>query len=191
MSVDDIMVFIIEGKIDLSLDIHINSVIKTDSIVFLPVDCHYMANILEDSVLLIIRIHDPILFCNCLRIMDLINNNIEDCCKEKDHLYLLEINSEIKLFVEFVQVCISKGICCKMFFQNKVAELFFLLRTFYSQTDLAHFFSGALNSDSVFSSYIIQHGHDYKSIKELAEALRYSVSGFEKHFKRIFGVSPL
>ena len=67
ISTEDIMVFVIIGKIDLSIDISVNTVIKADDIIYLPIDCHYLAHILEDSTLLIVRIHDPILFCNCLR----------------------------------------------------------------------------------------------------------------------------
>ncbi|GAB6122050.1 helix-turn-helix domain-containing protein [Dysgonomonas termitidis] len=190
ISAEDIMAFVIKGKIDLSIDVSINSEIKVDDIIYLPIDCHYLARILEDSTLLIVRIHDPILFCNCLRIMDLIKSNLDECCKSKHYVYLLETNPEIKQFISFIQTCIDKGICCREFFQHKIAELFFLMRAFYPQDNLAQFFSRALHSDSGFSSYITHYGHNYKSVSELAEALHYSVSGFEKHFKRVFGVSP-
>jgi len=190
ISTEDIMVFVIVGKIDMSIDISVNTVIKADDIIYLPLDCHYLAHILENSTLLIVRIHDPILFCNCLRIMDLIKKNLDECCKNRQCLYLLVTSPQIKLFVGFVQNCIDQGICCRSFFQHKIAELFFLMRAFYPQDNFAQFFSRALHSDSGFSSYVTHYGHNYRSVSELAQTLHYSVSGFEKHFKRVFGVSP-
>ncbi|MBB4038368.1 AraC-like DNA-binding protein [Dysgonomonas hofstadii] len=189
-SLNDKMVFLVKGKVSLSFASHSGSIIGAGKAVYMPVNQHYCVRALEGSTLLIIRLQEQITFCNCMSIEDLARFFENDNYQDLDDLYLLDINPQIKGYVEFMLACIDQGIYCGIFYRNKVKELFFLLRAFYSQRDLSLFFRKALSADSVFSSYVMRNSHNYKSVSELAQALNYSVSGFEKHFKRIFGVSP-
>ena len=189
-SLNDKMVFLIKGKISLSFASHTESIIEENKAVYLPVNQHYSLNALEYSTLLIIRLQEQITFCNCMSIEDLARYFENENHQSLDDLYLLDLNIEIKQYVEFVLACFDQGIYCGIFYRNKVKELFFLLRAFYSQKDLSLFFRQALSADSLFSSYVMRNCHNYRSVSELAQALNYSVSGFEKHFKRVFGVSP-
>ncbi|GAB6122048.1 helix-turn-helix domain-containing protein [Dysgonomonas termitidis] len=189
-SLNDKMVFLIKGKVSLSFASHTGAIIEENKAVYLPVNQHYSLNALEYSTLLIIRLQEQITFCNCMNIEDIARFFENENDQTMDDLYLLDLNVEIKKYIEFVLTCINQGIYCGIFYRNKVKELFFLLRAFYPQKDLSFFFRKALSADSVFSSYIMRNSHNYKSVSELAEALHYSVSGFEKHFKRVFGVSP-
>jgi AraC-like DNA-binding protein len=190
ISSDNKLIFLLKGKITLSFANHIDIVINENIFVYLPMEQHYSIKALETSVLLIINIQGQISFCNYLNIEDLARDIESENCACTNELYLLEISSEIKLYIEFIQVCLSREVCCAVFFKNKVNELFFLLRIFYSKRELSFFFRDALSLDSRFHSEVIRNSHKCKSVMELAQSLNYSVSGFEKHFKRIFRISP-
>lgn len=71
----------------------------------------------------------------------------------------------------------------------KLDELLLSCKWFYTKDELARLFSSQLSEDCDFSNYIVNNGYKYSKISELAKDMNYSVSGFDKKFKRIFGVS--
>lgn len=190
ISSDNKLCFLIKGKIALSFANHIDSIVNENNVVCLPVEQHYSLKALEPSTLLVIRTEEQISFCNCLNIEDLYRHFESENYTSTDELYILEINPEIKYYIEFILFYLDKGICCEVFYKGIVKELFFLLRFFYSKKELSLLFHRVLSPDSKFYSDIMRNSHKCKSVIELAQTLNYSVSGFEKHFKQIFGISP-
>lgn len=76
------------------------------------------------------------------------------------------------------------------YYQNlKLDEMLLCCAWFYSKEELAKFFSQHSALTCEFSNYIVTNGHRYHTISELAKDMNYSVSGFDKKFKRVFGVS--
>ncbi|MDR2953589.1 MAG: helix-turn-helix transcriptional regulator [Prevotella sp.] len=190
ISLDNQLIFLLKGKVTLSFANHIDTEISENTFVYLPVEQYYLIKASETSTLFVIHVKEQISFCNRLSIEDLaryIESEDYACTNE---LYSLEISPEIKSHIKFIQTCIEKDICCSMFYKNKVKELLFLLCIFYSREELCSFFRDALSPDSKFHSEVMRNSHKCKSVAELAQLLNYSVSGFEKHFKRTFGISP-
>lgn len=72
----------------------------------------------------------------------------------------------------------------------KVNELFFLINSSYTARQRSNLFWGGQSSDRIFFSFVI---HTYKkagNVKTLAKMASYSLSGFEKRFKKVFNTSP-
>jgi AraC-like DNA-binding protein len=66
----------------------------------------------------------------------------------------------------------------------------FILRAFYTKEDLYRFFSPALTTDTWFSQFIMSNYNKYDNLTELAAAMNYTVSGFEKKFRKVFNQAP-
>lgn len=70
------------------------------------------------------------------------------------------------------------------------AEMFVIIRLYYSQEDISGLFSPVLNTDLAFKQLVMRHCLQTETLDGLAALTRYSKSGFIKKFHRCFGVSP-
>ena len=104
-------------------------------------------------------------------------------------LFSLKGNEMVIKFFEFISLIYKNGIYCRFYAESKVGELLFLLRAYYDKVDLYKFFYPILTSDLAFSQFIMSNHAKAKTVTELAEIANYSLSGFQKRFKKIFGIS--
>lgn len=136
---------------------------------------------------IVIRLHDTKRLCDCFSLDLLLAEKSDDY---KPDLYFLDINERVRSYLSYLDVCISDGLKCTFFLKLKMQELFFLLRAYYTKEDLLRFFYLLLSNDISFSDFVIQNHYKVKNVQELAEMSHYSLSGFQKRFKKAFGVSP-
>ena len=101
----------------------------------------------------------------------------------KPHLSLTE-------FFNMLENYVSSGIKNARFFELKIQEFFLLIQEYYDQQQIINFFTTIYTSDFIFSNNVFRTFDKAKTSGELAVMLGYSLSGFEKKFKRIFGISP-
>lgn len=74
------------------------------------------------------------------------------------------------------------------FYANiKVREFFFLVGISYSENDRSRFFESLDSAEQSFAAFIYRNYKHASSVKELAFMTCYSLSGFEKRFRKIFG----
>lgn len=106
-----------------------------------------------------------------------------------DKGYALSINKEVNKYLELLKELILLGIMDVDYLDLKLTELIYIIDKTYSEKEKGHFFSVILNEDFFFSSLIRDQHKQARSVKELAVLTCYSVSGFEKKFKKIFGES--
>jgi len=119
--------------------------------------------------------------------------SLEMLMKESDlgepDLSYLEINKPLNEYLKSLDKYISDGLRCFFFHEIKIKELFYILRGYYPKEELYVFFYPLLSNDISFSDFIQKNYHKVKTVKELAELANYSLSGFVKRFKKVFGVS--
>ena len=135
----------------------------------------------QDSSLLLIRITEKPL----LSIPD--REQPENA--ENDHLYPLKINYIIEDYLQLLDTYLKQGLNHPNLLKAKTTELFCLLDAFYDRQELAAFLSLYLTDDYGFKEQIRLNHLKVKTVRELADLLHYSYSGFNKRFKRSFGVS--
>lgn len=80
-------------------------------------------------------------------------------------------------FLRMLNTCITDQLKCIYYFEIKIKELL-------------NFFYPLLTKDTHFSDIILRNYNKVKTVKDLADLTHYSISGFEKRFKRVFGISP-
>jgi len=192
ISLGNKLIFVLNGEIKFSLGKFTNCHIGKSQIIYLPTGYNFLCTAVEDCKLLVMCIQGQTRFCDDYNFMDL----------EKDILYIpnysmaearpatLEINGIMEKYIEALLEYIGAGAKCKCFYLIKIKELFYIFRWFYPKETLIDFFQSALKGGTDFAAYIMDAWHKYSSVGEMAEAMNYTVSGFEKRFKRIFGVSP-
>lgn len=142
----------------------------------------------EDSQFIIVRIHPRNLFEEWpLEIERSIEMNNDE---ESANSNTLEIRSGLWTFLGTLKEYIGQRVVTDLFLELKRKELGFLFHAYYSKKELANFFRMLATSDSRFTSFVLSNYQKVKNVTELASLSEYSLSGFEKHFKRVFGMSP-
>lgn len=187
------LIFLLSGEISFSFGKYINCRTGEKGIMYLPAGHKFICRALEDSKLIIISIQGHTYFCEDYHFKDLEKNtlNVFDCSKSAvEKPVILEINEVMDKYLDILLQYLDAGAKCKAFYIIKIKELFYIFRWFYPKETLVDFFQYSLKGGTQFASYIMDTWSKYKSVGELAEAMNYTVSGFEKRFKRVFGVSP-
>lgn len=101
----------------------------------------------------------------------------------------LKATVHVQNFMNGLRMYIEAGIRINDIYENKVKELFFLLRLSYTGCELEKLFLPiyAFIKDKSFMDYIEANHHKYTTVSEFAQALNYSYSGFTKKFRQVFG----
>lgn len=192
------IVFIMEGRVRYSFKELVTHEAVKGQIIFRPAGADYSYEALIDSVVVIFRIHKPIILCDSFAIEKLygikaIDPAIEqetELFPEQKKLGTLEMNSRIWYFLDGIVDCISDGLKCRSWFELKINEFLILLRVYYNKEVLCDFFMLILSEDTVFSEYILRNWRNYNSIGTLATSLNMTRKQFTSRFVKIFGVKP-
>ncbi len=179
--------FVLKGKILISFDNYINEIISENNFFFIPTQCRYNIRTIENSVFLVFSMNMNLNFCDHFSFEMLIDINKKKKNIEDKFVSLLS-NETLINYTQALEKAISDGLKCSYFLELKQKELLFLLRAYYSKESLRALFSPSLSIDMTFSNKIYEVSEKVKSVQELAELMNYSLSGFEKRFKRVFGV---
>lgn len=181
------IVFILSGSMHFSFGKFVNQSIHENQIMLLPSKNHYTIEIDEDATFVVLRLYSKFDFCDHFSLEMLLKEKQKS--KIKKELFYLTINSRMKDYLEFLRGCTEDGLKCSYFFEIKLKEVFFLLRAYYTKEELLSFFFPILSNDISFSDQVYMNQDKAKSINELAALLNYSLSGFKKRFKKVFGIS--
>ncbi|MCD8042760.1 MAG: helix-turn-helix domain-containing protein [Tannerellaceae bacterium] len=151
----------------------------------IPAGTPYVVTAREDTEYIICRV------CNNLHLCE--EFSLEKLFHEEDtndyECRPLPFCEAMQYYVEIVYHYLQDGIRCRWFFDVKMKELMFILRNYYTKEELKHFFSPLLSDDIYFSDFVLKNHRKVKNLKEFAELANYSISGFEKRFKKVFHVS--
>jgi len=106
----------------------------------------------------------------------------EDNCQGQ----LLDMKNSILLYIENLDARIDDGLTSPEFFNIKIRELFLLFKAYYNKDQLLSFFRPLMCQDIEFTHIVMSNYKKIKTVKELADITNYSVSGFEKKFRKVF-----
>lgn len=185
-SIDNKVVFIMEGTLQFSFGDIINENITENKMMMIPAGSQIQSMAVEDCVFIVIRLYKTKQLCDCFS-LDLLL--LEKEKEIKSGIHFLDINERVESYLSFLDACMTDGLKCAYYFELKSKEFYFLLRAFYTKKDLLGFFYPLISNDLSFSEYIIKNHYKAKTVQELADLMHYSLSGFQKRFKKVFGVS--
>lgn len=185
-SIDNKIMFLIEGELKLSFGEVSGRNMPKGKIMLIPAGSEISSAALADSTVFIFRLHNTKQLCDCFSLDMLLKEGDSDFNPE---YYFLDINERTETFISFLNTCMTDGLKCTYYFELKIKEFYFLLRAYYTKKDLLGFFYPILSNDISFSEFVTKMHHKARTVQELADLTHYSLSGFQKRFKKVFGVS--
>lgn len=182
-----LILYVLKGQIELCGE-ELEKVTLTErQMFFVSIGAEFTYTLTKEAACLIFKLPDEIKLCECYHVSSL---REEIPTFENYTPFLLEANEPIVAYMKNVQFLIQQKLFCRILLSLKVTELLYLLRVFYAKKDLALFFYTGLFDNATFTCEVIRNYRRCNTIADLAGLMNYTVSGFEKRFKKNFGVSP-
>lgn len=182
---ENTLIFVLEGELIFSFGKYIDKKIPKGKIMLVPSNTQFKATAKKESRFFVVKVPPNIQLCDRYSLEQLLHESE----KEETDIHYLTINKIMQDYLDMLNTCIDEGLRCTLFFELKIKELFYILRGFYTKEDLYGFFYPLLSNDITFSDFVHKNYHKVKTVKELATLANYSLSGFVKRFKKVFGVS--
>ena len=189
----DKLLFVLDGKVEYSTLQQRSICVAGGMILFLPAGQGIHFRGLTKAHILVIRLYKRIQLCDCFRLEDLqqaAQTPEEDARNKQESPFLLRANAVVRKYLDMLILCHREGLRCRYYNELKIRELLFIFRAFYQKKELLRFFYPAITGDTTFSQFVMANFSKYDSLAQMAAAMNYTVSGFEKRFRRVFGCSP-
>ncbi|MCD7935917.1 MAG: helix-turn-helix domain-containing protein [Tannerellaceae bacterium] len=108
----------------------------------------------------------------------------------KDLFFPLTAGKPVLHLIDNIKVYITEGRATNLLMGLKAFELFHLLNHCYTREFIYKFFSPIMTDDYSFALFVLTNHSKVKTAEGLARLSNYTISGFEKQFRRVFGVAP-
>ena len=187
------IIFVISGELTFSYGAHVNIFAKTMNAIVHPANLNCRITTNSETDLLIMQLNVNMSFCDHFSFEMLMQENLG-----KGHsgvkslnIHIMEANKSVEHYLLGLVDCFTDGLRCTYLLEMKIKELLFLFRAYYSKDELRAFFSPILNNDLMFSLKVHSCYNNNSSItvNQLAHLMNYSLSGFEKKFRKVFAMS--
>jgi AraC-like DNA-binding protein len=176
--------FLINGRIDLFYESQ-TCHLRKDTVWFIPMSADYQIYATTDASLIMNYFNKPVDFCEKTAL-----ENLSVLIEQKSHPSMLRINKPLKKFLSTLVFYMNEGIFCKHFHEIKQKELFYLLRYFYTKREVAGLFAPIISKNLDFKNIVLANYLSASSVKELAQICNYSLSSFNRIFKKNFNENP-
>lgn len=99
----------------------------------------------------------------------------------------LDIREPLKKYLSLIQSYLEAGSLSPALCQEKMKELFILLRAYYDTEEFVRLFYPLLGKNMEFRKMITENYLRVKNASEYAELCGYSLGAFQRKFKDVFG----
>jgi len=176
--------FLVNGRIDLYYESQTYH-LRKDTVWFIPMSSDYKISADTDASIIMNYFNKPIDFCEKAAL-----ENLSAFLEHKPSTSMLRINKPLKKFLFSLIFYMNEGIACKHFHEIKQKELLFLLRYFYTKREIAGLFAPIISKSLDFNNIVLANYLNASSVKELAQICNYSLSSFNRLFKKNFKENP-
>jgi len=166
----------------------VNKEITMGESILIPAQCICFLNALQDTGIIIIKLDPNVNFYNYFPFE--LSSNEYGMKNKYNNIEFLYANQRLIDFSNSIKDYLCDNIRCSYFYNLKVREFFLLIKNFYDNNTVSNFIQPIYNNDFVFSNSILEHIDKIRTVKDMAKKLKYSLSGFEKKFKRVYNVPP-
>lgn len=181
------IVYVVKGKIKFLFNGFSGENLSQSKAIILPAGTKFVSKAEKDTSICVLRLRSHIKLCDRYSIERLLKDeNVSDLEEQTT----LQGNEILQSYMQLLYIIVKDGLKCISLFEIKLKELFFILRGYYPKKELLGFFYPLLTNDTSFSNQILFNHYKAKTVKDLADLTHYSVSGFEKRFKKAFNVPP-
>lgn len=183
------IMIVLRGCLSISFEDIENGIMNSGEMVMLPPCSKVCISTEKPADILTFRLRTSIQLCDRYSLEKLYEEAGQDTQPLEGRLNTLKANERVDSFVEHFVACVNDGLRCIYFFEIKIKELFFMLRAYYPKKELAAFLSPLLSANSNFLYFVLENFDKVRSVKEFAQVAGYSLSGFDKQFRKVFGMS--
>ncbi|NDW09794.1 helix-turn-helix domain-containing protein [Dysgonomonas sp. 520] len=176
------IILVISGRLNISFSDIKEESISANKFFFLPAGYGCMINALEKSSFVSIGINDEDYLYDNFRMKELKNT------EQQDFSYLF-FNDVMNGYIRSLLIYKDKNIDYNFLADIKAKELICILKASYIEEQLKGFFSTYLTNDLYFTEQVRKLTKSVRNVRELADLMHYSYSGFNKKFRKVFGVS--
>ena len=179
------IVIVLDGNGSISYRKVIRKPIKKDDMLLFPVHTQVKIKIEDTLSFLIFKLNPSFHFCDHFTLEAL----YKGMTKRRKEFSILKVDERLGAYVKSLLLYLKDGLKCRYFLELKLKELFYVLRAYNKEQDLAAFFTPMLSEDMELHSFVMDNYLSTRTIKDLAQKANYSITGFEKRFKRVFGAT--
>lgn len=180
------IIYLVKGRMIISLDNFDRCEIAGGNMILLPRGSQLRCKAESAAAVFVVRLRDKVDFCSYFSLGQLFSQ----FPRADNKIGTLALCGEIEEYFSYYIGRVKEGIGCPHFHAIKIRELCFLLGVYYPLRELSQFFSPLMSSDSTFTEFVLNNHRKVRTVIEFARMARYSLSGFEKRFRRVFGISP-
>lgn len=179
------ILLVISGSFICSLQGYADEYIGTHQMVFVSMSSRCRIRTEEGTCLISMQPGTVLDFCN-YQVYSQIQYPISP--KLEDKPFVLKFTPLMMSYVVSLKWFLQLGVKDPLHIHIKAREFFHLMSMSYSLGERIQFFHALVFSERKFSDFIYKNYRRVTSIRELAILSCYSLSGFEKRFRRVFGI---
>ncbi|MDR1197747.1 MAG: helix-turn-helix domain-containing protein [Prevotellaceae bacterium] len=183
------LAFLRKGSCFISFAQNFHVPLEVGKLILIPPHNKCLINVTNSMQLMIFYLTVDLNLCNSLPLETLteVKRKMDDTSREKGSI-VLKANEIISDYFKLIRHCLMEKVKSAEFFQMKQHELLYYLGQFYSKEELYYFFKPVLTNDIAFSKACYALCEKAITISDMAKELNYSLSGFKKRFKDVFGI---
>lgn len=152
--------------------------------VFMPSGSVLTLRLATGSELMVVRMTAEVPECHIFRV-----NKISEKSKYTG-IYPLTANERMRGFVDGLLSAMRDGLKCSIYLGLEVSRMLFMLHAYYPHEECMRFFAPIASPDVKFSEFVRQNHVKYRTVGELALALKLSPEQFASRFRKVFGEAP-
>lgn len=179
------LIYIFKGKASFYCGYRKMGEVTDKSLVFFPEGSRVEFKLARETQFLVFNLNEELRLSNSCCLEQEIVGKMDD-----DSSHILVVADPIVMFMESLRYNLQMGLDSERYLNMKISELEFMISAIYPKEQLVAFFNDAYYRDSVFSDWIWNNHRQFANVKDLARSMNYTVSGFEKRFRKIFGQPP-
>ncbi|MDR1347459.1 MAG: helix-turn-helix domain-containing protein [Prevotellaceae bacterium] len=183
------LAFVRKGSCFISFAKNLYVPLEVGNVILIPPHNKCLINVTNSIQLIIFYLTVDLNLCNSLPLETLteVERKINNTSRESGSI-VLKANAIISDYFKQIKHCLMEKIKSAEFFQMKQNELLYYFGNFYTKEALYYFFKPVLTNDIAFSKACYALSEKACSINDMAKELDYSLSGFKKRFKDVFGI---
>lgn len=178
--------FMIEGEVTLDLGKHKGLQILQNQMIFIPQNIGTRIKSITSSKCILLFWDRNVSVCDKLFLNSLSAKGKE---QETGNL-ILPIKRPLLKVLESVRTYLGVRLICSHIHLMKQQELLLVLKGFYTEKELAAFFSAATDIRWNFEKFVLENYKKVTSVKEFADLYYVSERSFSRKFHFYFGESP-
>ncbi|NDW08860.1 helix-turn-helix domain-containing protein [Dysgonomonas sp. 520] len=178
------IVLVTKGSIEFSFSMYNNVEMDCGKMLFVPSGYGFRAMAMEDAAVIFFNITEEYDWCRAIAVG---NNQLSQ--DVDDGISFLDVKDMLGSYVYSIELYLQKGYRDCNLMQLKIKELGCIMNVCYTKQELHDFFRLYQTNDLLFSEQVRKYSAEIRTVRQLSERMNYSYSGFNKRFRRVFGMS--